>query len=118
MKRLRDVLIVVVLGTVVCGGAVYAIACISGAVKQADDHALSVNVVYGQALAACEKDEQICSFSSVESAQRYLDSAEHKASVATRELKEQQNAAANKATSAVIENAKHRRNANGISKRD
>jgi hypothetical protein len=111
MKRLRDVLIVVVLGTL----AIWGVAC---AFSGAQGDSLGRNVIYGQATRACEEDDRVCSFATVESAAGYLNSSDHKASVAMRELKEQQNAAASKAASAAIENGKHRHTQDRIGKLD
>jgi hypothetical protein len=111
-------LIVVVLSAVALYGLVYAISRASDAVEQANDRALSVNVVYGQALRACEEDERICSFPTLESAEKYLNSPEHKASAAIRDLKRQQNAAANAAASAAIERSKHQKTGDRVRKLD
>jgi hypothetical protein len=75
---------------------------------------LSVNIVVGQAERACMEDEVKCHvgydmFQSVQDAQDYLNSGWHLQAVKIRELKASQDAAASKAASAAIENAKHRK---------
>ena len=99
MKNVRDPLVMVGVGVVALFGVAYAF---SGG----KNNAMSRNVVYGEALRACEEDDRICTFSSVHSAAQYLSSPEHKSAVAMRELKATQNAAASNAASAAIEIAR------------
>jgi hypothetical protein len=109
MKRLMMFLIILGLGT----GAIWVA---QNAFRSMKDYDLSLNVVYGEALRACEEDGAVCSFSSLESAQQYLDSSEHRDATAMRELKKQQDATASKEASAAIEGGKHRNKWNSIRK--
>jgi hypothetical protein len=85
MKTLRDALIIVVLGGAVLWAAVEFF-------QHVHDASVNTSVVVQEATLACRNDAMICSFSSEESAQAYLDSPEHKAKVAAREKKAAQEA--------------------------
>jgi hypothetical protein len=89
MKTLRDVLIIVVLGGVV---VYYAIQFFEWQHRRSE----ALNPIMGQADVACLNDHMVCSFSSVESAQAYLNSPEHLAKVKEREKQAAEEAAFNK----------------------
>ena len=95
MKTLRDTLIVIVLGGVVLWFAV-------GFFRQMHEASVNTSIVVQEAALACRNDAMICSFSSVESAQAYLDSPEHKAKVAAREMKAAQEADFKKRVDALV----------------
>lgn len=78
LKTLRDTLIVVVLGGVV----VY---CAIQFVEWQHRRSIALNPIMGQAEVACLNDHMVCNFSSVESAQAYLNSQEHLAKVEERD---------------------------------
>jgi HSP90 family molecular chaperone len=89
LKTLRDTFIVAVLGGVV---VYYAIQFFEW------QHSRSVvlSPIVGQAEVACLNDQMICSFSSIESAQAYLNSPEHLAKVKEREKQAAEEEAFNK----------------------
>jgi hypothetical protein len=100
-------LIIFVFGIVVVFGAIYAFSIIQR-------HNLSANPVIGQAEAACQEDGVICHvgyemFSSVESAQDYLNSPRHLEAVKMRELKAMQDqTAAQKSQQSSVTSQKKR----------
>jgi hypothetical protein len=77
MKPLRDILIVVVLGSVVVWFVV-------GFIEKSHDASVSYSTVVQDATLACRNDGMDCHFSSIESAQQYLNSPEHQAKVKAR----------------------------------
>jgi hypothetical protein len=77
VKRLRDVLIVVVLGSVVAW-------FVLGFIDKMHDASVNNSIVVRDAMLACLNDGMLCHFSSIESAQQYLDSPEHLAKVKAR----------------------------------
>jgi len=89
LKTLRDTLIVVVLGGVV---VYYAIQFF----EWQHSRSVALSPIVGQAEVACLNDQMICSFSSIESAQAYLNSPEHLAKVKEREKQEAEKEAFNK----------------------
>lgn len=95
MKKLRDVLIVVVLGGVV-------VFFVFRFIDWVHESSLSHSVVVGEAQIACLNDAMICSFSSEESARAYLNSPEHLAKVKAREEKAAQDAEFKKRVDALV----------------
>ena len=84
MTKLRDFLIVLVLGCVVLAVAIHFFSGVN-------DSYVSLSPVIGEAEMACQEDNMLChvgrdSFPSVESAQAYLNSPEHLAHVRERKL--------------------------------
>jgi hypothetical protein len=92
MKRLRDLLIIIVLGGVVIWFVV-------GFIDQVHDASVNNSIVVRDADIACLNDRMDCHFTSIESAQQYLDSPEHLGKVKARAEEE----ARQKKTLAAIE---------------
>jgi hypothetical protein len=77
MKRLRDLLIIIVLGGVVIWFVV-------GFIDRVHDASVNNSIVVRDAEIACLNDRMDCHFTSIESAQKYLDSPEHLGKVKAR----------------------------------
>jgi hypothetical protein len=95
MKTLRDALIVIVLGSVMLWFAM-------DFFRQMHESSVNSSIVVQEATLACRNDAMICSFSSEESAQAYLNSPEHKAKVAARDKQAAQEADFKKRVDALV----------------
>lgn len=82
MKRVRDILIIIVLGAVV-------VWFIVGFIDKMREASLNNSTVVRQAESACIEDGMTCSFTSEASAETYLKSAAHLAKVKARQEKKE-----------------------------